>query len=290
MYFEIRAAQDEVRPQARRAIVTLALGASYLARWQTVVRARFSAYAEHQGYDAILIAAPLDRSWRALKRSPAWQKCLILSQTWSSAYERIGWIDADCVPRPDAPDLFDGVPPASVGATFAQGQLDDRQIAAQIGNVLSVDIVLADARAAHAALQVQVYRADGFEDPPFEMMHTGVLALAPAHHRALLEAAYARESRNRWYEQTALSFMTLKAKAMTPLDPSFNWLLDAELPLERKGTDSDGVARLLGTRDAGFAAYLADRWRRARFLHLGETVWRALGADEAVALDRILAS
>jgi hypothetical protein len=290
MYFEIRATEDEVRPQSKRAIVTLALGATYLARWRMVVQARFAAYAENQGYDAILIAAPLDRSWRALKRSPAWQKCLILSQPWSAAYEQIGWIDADCVPRPDAPDLFDGVPAANVGATFAQGQLDDRQIAAQIGNVLAIDIAPADARAAHAALQVQVYRADGFEDPPFEMMHTGVLALAPAHHRALLEAAYARESQNRWYEQTALSFMTLKAKAMTPLAPGFNWLLDAELPLDRKGIDSDIVGRLLGAGDADFAAYLADRWQRARFLHLGETVWRALGAHEAIALDRILAA
>lgn len=290
MYFEIRAAGDEVRPQARRAIVTLALGATYLARWQTVVRARFEAYAAAQGYDAILVAAPLDRSWRALKRSPAWQKCLILSQPWSEAYERIGWIDADCVPRPDAPDLFDGVPAEKIGATFVHGQLDEGRMAAQIAKAVGIEVAPCDARAAHAALQVEVYRSDGFENPPHEMMHTGVLALSPARHRELLEAAYARESRNRWYEQTALSFLTLKAGAMTQIDPRFNWLLDAALPLDRPDATAETVAGLLAGEDAGFAAYLAGQWKEARFLHLGETVWRALAARESTALDRLLAA
>ncbi|MCM0021844.1 MAG: hypothetical protein NBV67_17780 [Tagaea sp.] len=290
MYCEIRSTQDEVRPQARRAVVTLALGATYLNRWQAVVRARFEAYAAAQGYDAILISAPLDRSWRALKRSPAWQKCLILSQPWSAAYDRIGWIDADCVPRPDAPDLFGGVPPDKVGATFVQGQLDETQIAARVMREFAISVEPESAHAAHAAIQAEVYRTDGFADPPLEMMHTGVLALSPAHHRDLLESAYARESQNRWYEQTALSNLTLKAGAMIPIDPRFNWLLDAALPLDWPGTAGEAVAAHLAGGDRDFAGYLAGHWRRAWFLHLGETVWRALGTQEAAALDRLLAA
>jgi hypothetical protein len=290
MYFEIRGTQDEIRPHARRAIVTLALGATYLARWRAVAQARFAAYAERRGYDAILIAAPLDRSWRALKRSPAWQKCLILSQPWSSAYERVGWIDADCVPRPDAPDMFDGVPPDKIGATFVNAQLDDAQIAAQIARTFAIQVAPADARAAHAAVQAQVYRADGLDDPPRDMMHTGVLALNPAQHRPLFEAAYARDSANRWYEQTALSYFTLKAGAMAEIDARFNWLLDAALALERADPTPAAVAALLAAHSPDFAAYLEGHWRRARFLHLGETVWRALGDAEAASLDRILAA
>lgn len=289
MYFEIRAAGDGIVPQAKRAIVTIALGATYLSRWRAVVQPRFAAYAANRGYDAILIAAHLDRSWRALKRSPAWQKCLILSQPWSAGYERIGWIDADCVPRPDAPDLFDDVPGDRIGATFVHGQLDDRQIARQIANVMSIEIAPADAHGAHAALQAEVYRTDGFDDPPHRMMHTGVLALSPAVHRGLLEAAYAHESQNRWYEQTALSYLTLKAGAMAPINPRFNWLLDAALPLDRPGADPARVAASLADGDADFAAYLAESWRRSHFLHLGETVWRALGDAQSAALDGILA-
>jgi hypothetical protein len=105
----------------------------------------------------------------------------------------------------------------------------------------------------------------------------------------LLEAAYAHESQNRWYEQTALSFLTLRAGAMAKIDPRFNWLLDAALPLDRPGTTGDAVAMLLAGGDADFTAYLAGQWRKAWFLHLGETVWRALGAAQAPELDRILA-
>lgn len=277
MYFEILSAGHEVRPQSKRAIVTLALGASYLARWRAVVQPRFAAYAESQGYDAILIATHLDGSWRALKRSAAWQKCLILSQPWSAAYERIGWIDADCVPRPDAPDLFDGIPEGKIGATFVYSQLSDADIEVQIERAYRVRAPNGAARIAHLAIQNEGYRSDGLTDPPEDMVHTGVLALAPAHHRELLEAAYARESQNRWYEQTALSYFALKAGLISPFSPRFNWLLDSVMAMDAPHLTPEAAGEALAAGDPFLTGYIRAQWNRCHFLHLGEVVWRALG-------------
>ena len=128
MYVEVTGPNETPPREHPRAIVTIALGAQYLARWRALVEASFRAYAARHGYDAILVAGHLDRSWRALKRSAAWQKCLILSQPWSQGYERIVWIDADCVPKTGAPDISDDVPIECVGANTVFEQLSAKPV------------------------------------------------------------------------------------------------------------------------------------------------------------------
>lgn len=289
MYFEILSKTDRIAPARPRAIVTLAIGANYLARWQRIARDRFVAYADRHGMDAILIGTHLDTSWRALKRSPAWQKCLILSQAWSAGYERMAWIDADCVPRADAPDLFEGQPVEAIGASFVYGQVSHADLEIQIEREFGFRVPMGQALAAHRAVQAQVYAADGLADPPADMIQTGVLTLSPVHHRPLFEAAYARDSQNRWYEQPALSYFALKAGIVNALNPRFNWLFDPALLLEAPHMDSETAARALETGDAFLLGLLRAHWNRCHFLHVGEIVWRALGdasGEAAAALDR----
>lgn len=283
MYVEITGPNETPAREHPRAIVTIALGAQYLARWRALVEANFRAYAERHGYDAILVAGHLDRSWRALKRSAAWQKCLILSQPWSQAYERIVWIDADCVPKASAPDISDDVPVECVGANTVFEQLSDVELEILVERQYGFRTATRDARAAFAAVQAEVYRTDGFADPPDLMMHTGVLVLSPAHHRDSLEAAYARESVNRWYEQTALSYLVLKAGLMRGISPRFNWLLDLVLQRDLPGMDPATTASALADGEPYLCGHVAAQWRHCHFLHLGERVWRAAGGAEAPA-------
>lgn len=280
MYAEISGPDDPIAREHPRALVTIALGAQYLARWRALARPGFEAYAARHGYDALAIVGHLDRSWRALKRSPAWQKCLILSQPWSAGYERIVWIDADCVPKGDAPDICEGIPVESVGANSVFEQFSDVEFEILIERQYGFKAATRDARAAFSAVQAEVYRTDGFADPPELMMHTGVLTLSPAHHRGLLEAAYAHESANRWYEQTALSYLALKAGLMRGFSPRFNWLLDLVLQQDMPELDVAGARARLEASDPALAALIAAQWRKSHFLHVGDRVWRALGGTD----------
>ena len=47
----------------------------------------------------ICIEQPLDDSARAQKRSPCWQKCLILGEESVNKYDRVVWVDADVLMR-----------------------------------------------------------------------------------------------------------------------------------------------------------------------------------------------
>lgn len=78
-----------------KAIVTLAIVEEYLQIWKSFAQDNWQKYADKYGYDLICIDTPLDTSERAQARSPAWQKCLILSQEFSQNYEQIVWIDLD---------------------------------------------------------------------------------------------------------------------------------------------------------------------------------------------------
>ena len=101
---------------ADKAIVTLAIGAAFRQRWLEVCKPNWQRYAERHGYDLICIDQPLDHTPRVLQRSPAWQKCLVLSQPFSRNYERLVWVDLDILINPEAPDIADGVPLDKVGA------------------------------------------------------------------------------------------------------------------------------------------------------------------------------
>ena len=103
-----------------KAIVTLAVGDDFAAQWERLCRANRQKYAERHGYDLICFKEPLDDSERAVRRSPSWQKCLILSQPSVARYERVVWMDADilinCV---SAPCVVEGVAAEKVGAVDA---------------------------------------------------------------------------------------------------------------------------------------------------------------------------
>src|SRR5512144_2432423 len=99
----------------RKALVTMAIGASFRRRWLGICRDNWRTYADRHGYDLICLDEPLDDSDRARRRSPAWQKCLILSQPFSRDYDRLVWVDLDILINPLAPDICQGVPIEKVG-------------------------------------------------------------------------------------------------------------------------------------------------------------------------------
>lgn len=252
----------------RVAIVTLTIGSQYAKTWQTCCEAGWRGYANRHGFDVICIDEPLDSSARAGERSPAWQKCLILSQPFSRAYDRIVWVDADVVIRPAAPSIVAGVPVDAVGGVNEFNRPGFPQAMERLAHQV---------RQAHA----------GLDDPPLgfeydartyytrygltggcdQVLQTGVLVLSPTHHRELLEHVYrSYEERGapRWhYEMRPLSYEIVSAGRVHWIDRRFNqdWIIYrmTHYPVLTAAADPSAAGRFKRR-----LATLADRLSRGR--------------------------
>src|SRR2546426_7223448 len=73
----------------RTAIVTLLLGRPYQLAWHDLCEPGWRAYADRHGFEMIAIERPLDITPRAMARSLAWQKCLVLQPSIVGGYDRV---------------------------------------------------------------------------------------------------------------------------------------------------------------------------------------------------------
>jgi hypothetical protein len=245
----------------KKAIVTLLLGKYYQDLWNRHCRPDWTAYANRHSYDIVTITKPIDVSARAQGRSPAWQKCLVLDPRIARDYERMVWIDADVMIRPDAPDVADGVPLHKIGVVdeteWPTSQL--RRVAIE---------ALADAFEKQDRTVARNWRT--FLYPPSwhafyglparhdHIAQTGVMVLSPDRHRYILEHVYrAYEDRGDTfmnYEMRPLSFEIQEFQLAHWIDPRFNAcvflpMILREIELRRTLTNDDRRAVLAGLRE-----------------------------------------
>ena len=207
-----------------KAIVTLAVGESYVQAWQQTCEANWRSYADKHGFDLICIDHALDSSMRAQKRSPAWQKCLILSQDFARDYERIVWVDSDVLINVvAAPNIDEGVPLDKVGAV----EHVDEEIS------LKRMYEFWGATAIHNPTPQECYTNYGLPSSFDHIVQTGILVLSPVYHRELLEKVYfgyEEKGGREWHmEMRPLSYELLKAGIVHWIDPRFNMLWPTEL-------------------------------------------------------------
>jgi hypothetical protein len=206
-----------------KAIVTLAIGETYLKRWESLCRDNWQQYANRHGYDVICIDTPLDNSSRAEQRSPAWQKCLILSEKLVQHYERVVWIDSDIlINAATAPCIVKDVPFDKVGAVEVWSsptpQLFTQTLEREFEFWGTNGIVNQTA---------QDFYANYGLPPEFDkVVQTGVMVLTPQWHRQVLEKAYydyEDKGSSGWnYEMRPLSYELLKADCIHWVDHRFN--------------------------------------------------------------------
>jgi hypothetical protein len=250
----------------RTAIVTLVLGRPYHLAWHDVCAPGWRAYAHRHEYDLIVIDRPMDRTPRAMARSPAWQKCLVLDPAIAGCYDRIVWIDADIIINEQAPAVTSTVPIEKIGAVDdlgcptpeARRAFWERMVAQTKSTNPEV------ARIWQSYLDPRDYH--GFWGLPRRGDHivqTGVMVLSPRHHRELLEYVYHcyenKGGAEMNYEMRPLSFEIQESKLAHWIDPRFNAVFNAIL--------SDANAR----RKISTEQELFDLIRRSReasyFLH-----------------------
>jgi hypothetical protein len=206
------------------AIVVVAIGVESLAYWKTYCEQQCRAYAAKCGYDLILITEPLDNSRRAAGRSPAWQKCLVLSQGFSQNYRQIISLDSDIVINAAvAPRITDQAPPDRVGGVISGSHIHE-----DLRCILSDRLQGTTAEYVRGlknwdALQRLAYVHYGLQ-PLTSVVQTGVLVASPIHHRSIFEAIYHAPERHvsRCYEQIPLSHALLTADLFCRIDSRFN--------------------------------------------------------------------
>jgi hypothetical protein len=218
----------------KKAIVTLAIGDKYQKIFEAYCRKSWEIYSNKFDYDLIVIKESLDKSERASKRSPAWQKLLILSQEWSSEYNRIVWIDLDVVINNSRSyDICDSVPIELVGAVEAYSipskEIHDIALARNYeyykkNNISYIDNMLPSQYYTNREILGQDLN---------EVMQTGVFVCSPKFHRDIFEYIYYNYEDNNlgdWnYEMPAMSYELVKSKLVHWISPSFNFVVSSYL-------------------------------------------------------------
>ena len=240
------------------AIVTLVIGERYQSLWRRYSRSRWLSYAARHELDVIALDQPLDNSRRALERSPAWQKLLILNQDFAKRYEQIVWIDSDVIINPASPLVTDGVPAELVGA------VDEFSLPTPYQHSAAVERI---ARAKHLPIEhvwltpASYYESWGLPRQSERVVQTGVLVLSSRHHRELFEHVYhTYEDRGApiWhYEMRPLSYELTHTDVVQWIDGRFNslwvyvkavhypWLLEDSYPILRGHKGGRRLARWL---------------------------------------------
>jgi lipopolysaccharide biosynthesis glycosyltransferase len=173
----------------------------------------------------------MDNSARGTTRSPAWQKLLVLSQDWSSKYDRVIWVDSDIIMNNSyAYDIFNGVSAERVGAVESFSVPTRREIhnisTARLykhwkkHNIPYIDNMT----------PAQYYTNRGISGADLtDLVQTGVLVCSPQYHRSLFEYVYEHYEDTHgaeWnYEQPALSFELLRAGVVEWISCRFNFVV-----------------------------------------------------------------
>lgn len=210
----------------KKAIVTLAVGKRHGTMFEKHCRLLWSQYAEKYGFDLIVYADSLDDSALAKSRSPAWQKCLVLSNPTVQKYEQVVWIDSDILINPTSPDVTAGVPADKVGVVdqYSSPTSEDYQIHLKR---LYEYWKWKNVEGFECLTPTEFHRLYGFEGEFNSVVNTGVMVLSPEHHKCLLEHVYYNyedKGNKMLYEMRPLSFEILTQRLEHWISPKFNMI------------------------------------------------------------------
>lgn len=224
-----------------RAVVTMAVGDSYVADFLAHTRPTWERYCAHHGVDLIVLTEPIDPAWQAGRKSVHWQKLLIGSLPRLRDYAMLAWMDADIlINYRRAPSVFDAVRDGGIGVVDASDwfhRSDDTFnihsrylilntfMKRKMGGALPKGVAKVTVTDGDLAAY---YRFLGFEAGPDRMINTGLLVFSPAAHADFLAGVYARYDRDYMdFENTPLSYELQRSGRAEYIDPRFNVMWSA---------------------------------------------------------------
>lgn len=214
-----------------KAIVTLIVGKKYEEMYEKYCRKSWEDYSEKYSYDLILLKDSLDNSQRSRNRSIAWQKLLILSQSWSKDYEQIVWLDSDIIVNSrNAPCVASLVPINKIGGVESYS-IPSKEIY-KVGQKRSFDRISdEDSNFIKCPTPESFYINRGIPGHGIqEVLQTGMFVCSPKFHRELLENIYFNYEDNNGgeycYEMPAMSYEVIKNEEVFWLSPLFNFCVN----------------------------------------------------------------
>jgi hypothetical protein len=213
----------------KTALVTIVLGKHYEDLFNEYAIDNWKLYCKKFNFELIVIKESLDTSDRGSKRSAAWQKLLILSQSWSADYDRIIWVDADIIINVNtATDITDNIPLDKIGA------VEGFSIPSREFHHIGLKRSFADWRKNNIPFldnttPALYYTNRGINGGNLKyLMQTGVFVCSPKHHKAIFEKVYYNYEDTKgaeWnYEMPALSYELVKADLVEWISPRFNFI------------------------------------------------------------------
>jgi hypothetical protein len=166
----------------------------------------------------------LDKSERAKRRSPAWQKCLILEQPQVHDFDQVIWIDCDIVINEGAPAISGNVQLNEFGIVEAYSNPDPATASRRLKRLYSawrrrgVQI--------NENLTAERFYTNRGLPPHDKLGQTGVFVCSPAFHSPVLRRTYydyEDEHGAEWnYEMGPLSHEVISGTRVLWLDGRFN--------------------------------------------------------------------
>jgi len=209
----------------RCAIVTLNVGRRFSGNFKQYFMPGWQEYCRNHKLDLVHLETLLDQSPRALARSPAWQKLIIHTAKEVRGYDRLAWVDADVVIRPDAPNIFEVVESGRIGAVddFATPTRDDHDLVMEeLYRGWDRDGI----RYARNRTPAEYYANYGIRCDLNSVVQTGVMVYEPEVHGSIFQRVYqnyeeaAECSLN--HEMRPLSYELLSAGLVQWINPKFN--------------------------------------------------------------------
>ena len=203
----------------KSALVTLAIGEPYLSNWARICSEKWQAYAARHGFDLIVVTEPFVPS----DRSPAWQKCLVLSQDFAQKYRRIVLLDSDIAINPTAPNVLEQAAEEFVGGVLSGSHIHDDLKPLLASRLMNQPIPYERGLRQWNSMQNLAYEEYGLSRQEPGVVQTGVLIASPARHGALFRSIYDGSfTESRSYEQIPLSHALLNAGLFQQIDSRFN--------------------------------------------------------------------
>ncbi len=225
MLFFVDNNQDTIeRTGKKAAIVSMIVGGRYQKTWMRLCKASWEKYAEDNDLDIIIITNLLDKSNRAIDRSPAWQKLLILNQHWSKQYDQLIWLDSDIIISQRAQNILNYAKNhQQISASLSGDRLStaERQVCFErlygFETFAAIDQRVKDIEFSNTFRQYKI------EQDHNTMVNTGVLVVSPHHHSDLFLRSYEYDDYGILYEQPCLSHEIVTSDILNILSPLFNW-------------------------------------------------------------------
>lgn len=211
----------------KKALVTMAVGKRYELMFNQHCKPLWSEYAKKYDFDLIVFTQPLDTSLRAQSRSPAWQKCLILSEPNIQNYDQIVWIDSDVLINPSSPDITVDVPLEKVGAADEYATPTREDYLSYIKRTHEY-CVRNNIPYNESLTPTDFHCKYGLKGEFTSVVQTGVMVLSPHYHKDVLEYVYFnyedKGTPQMNYEMRPLSYEIITQNLEFWISPKFNML------------------------------------------------------------------